>query len=146
MTGEWYCWVAGKGKTLLYQLPALYDNTTNKTFTVVITPTKSLKKDQVTQVMKHQSFTMSHSHSTPRNQVNSKFGSDTALELVGGVDKAATQRVLARFERDDRKPLLYCTPEKFQTPTVQEFLHKMHQRKAISRFVLVRHALLRCSS
>ena len=95
----------------------------------MITPTKSLKKDQVNQV----NARVSHSEDGRK-----RFPCGAAYSLQGGLSREVTLEVLASLEHDDQRvPLLYCTPEKFCTHDVKMFLKKMHARKKIQRIVLV---------
>ncbi|KAJ6567114.1 P-loop containing nucleoside triphosphate hydrolase protein [Mycena capillaripes] len=101
----------GAGKSLCYQLPAVFHNKANKSITVVISPLRSLITDQV--------------ESLTAKGIN-------AVSLSSETDTNVMEEYLA-----SNPELLYCTPEKLQKSTpLHDDLVNLHQRGKLAAFAI----------
>ncbi|KAJ6455952.1 P-loop containing nucleoside triphosphate hydrolase protein, partial [Mycena vitilis] len=104
----------GSGKSLCFQLPAVFQNQADDSLTVVVSPLRSLIEDQV------QGLTAK---------------GIKAVGLSSESDMRAVKKDLT--SRQANPALLYCTPEKIQKSTpVHDALVHLHRQGKLARFAI----------
>jgi len=102
----------GSGKSLCFQIPAIYQDGRRNGVTIVIEPTQALVDDQ------HHRLT------------NCKV---PALKFHGGLDREVKQSYIKYLNEGYLVPLIYLTPE--QLGILSEQIKALASKKALARFV-----------
>ncbi|KAJ7175658.1 P-loop containing nucleoside triphosphate hydrolase protein [Mycena filopes] len=104
----------GAGKSLCFQLPAVFESQRNQALTVVVSPLRSLISDQVEALV--------------AKGIN-------AVGVTSDTEDSAVREYLSNH--DSRPALLYCTPEKVQkNASLYDGLVLLHRQGLLGRFAI----------